>query len=1109
MKILLSFFLVLSAAFGILAQRPKQTKASAAGKKTAEQKALPTPSPTPVLDEKTEFEKAAALELAADRIAAMKKFLVDFPEAEKKADAKEIIAGSHVLIAEEALNSNDTSGAVSNFKLAFEEGPEKFTDIFFNESIVRIPSTLFFRGIRPAAIETASLIESKANGNAPQLLELANFYLSIEDGGEAARIAKAAIAADPQSAVAYSTLALANRMNFDLEASAASYQKALELDPSSVAAKRGLAEMKRALGKPEESVEIYRVLVTADFKDLSARTGLVLSLFDTGKKAEAETEMAKALAEVPGNVVLISGAAYWYATRGDGEKAVDLGKKAVEMEPRYIWSHIALARGLMAKNKPVDAEQVLIRARNYGNFPTLEYEIASARLMAGFYREAAEDLKNSFTVSDGSIHARLGGRVERTDQGFIDLIGLERKASIFEASAAENVEQASRLKSLLIFMQKSGAPSPVEAEISSAADEFVAGTDPMRIHRELFAAEVLLQKRIALPKVLELATSAIDHVDKALEGPNAGAAVMASELYESRSLAFARRDFLLIPDVPKQTLSSIVRGRIEDTAGWALYQQDRYPEAVVRLRRAISVLPDKSAWWRGSMWRLGAALAADGKDAEALDSYIRSYKTDKPDYAKFIIVESLYKKLNGGTEGLEEKIGPERMVSMASIQGALIPASATVPSPEPSASPVVSDPAESSAALPVSDPSREEKKIEKTADPVATTSGPVIPLQTLVTDKPVEDKKKDDPGSTESAAKADLTVSSLPDPKLKEDQAKTSESTETSAASSKSAEQKAETTPPVNTDVESKTKPTDDNVTKPVETPPAVIIPAAVEPQTKTDDIAPETRPKTADPDKSATDPTNSETGSDGKKIPLEGKASSTEKVGAPATDTSIPETDDTARKDEAVPKKPPGDASMLPENATGSKKSGDSKPTVVITDNIQPSRDLTKRPRTTSNKPPPQKATSSANSTASLFEPIIISIPSKKTVESESAKSTVTDEAETIKAEPAAGASRKRIYVPAQSVPPCKITASQESVSVIADGGRVGILIGMEGGDIQDLRSTSSSPRDIEITSEPEIAGMSDRRLYLIKSTSGSRGVYQASFETVCGRKEILVTVR
>jgi hypothetical protein len=97
-------------------------------------------------------------------------------------------------------------------------------------------------------------------------------------------------------------------------------------------------------------------------------------------------------------------------------------------------------------------------------------------------------------------------------------------------------------------------------------------------------------------------------------------------------------------------------GHIE-IAGWSLFNQNKPAEAVIRLRRAVSVMPDKSAWWRSSMWRLGAALQADGKDAEALDSYIRSYSIDKPNGAKYSVVASLYKRVTGSTDGLEKRIG--------------------------------------------------------------------------------------------------------------------------------------------------------------------------------------------------------------------------------------------------------------------------------------------------------------------------------------------------------------------------------------------------------------------------------------------------------------------
>jgi hypothetical protein len=84
---------------------------------------------------------------------------------------------------------------------------------------------------------------------------------------------------------------------------------------------------------------------------------------------------------------------------------------------------------------------------------------------------------------------------------------------------------------------------------------------------------------------------------------------------------------------------------------------DDLPQSTVHLKRAVSVLPADSAWWRSTTWRLGSALALEGKDAEALDFYIRSYKGGQPDPFKYGVIETLYKRVNGSEEGLEAKVG--------------------------------------------------------------------------------------------------------------------------------------------------------------------------------------------------------------------------------------------------------------------------------------------------------------------------------------------------------------------------------------------------------------------------------------------------------------------
>lgn len=647
MKNLAILFLIALLSLGAAAQKTKPAKKPAA--------ALQAKT---FADEKTELEKAAATENAEERIAALQKFIKNFPKSKEKNRALELIVSARAAVADEKLRLGATQSGVKIFNLAVREAPKPVSDKLFTEIVLQIPSNLFFRNQQTAAVEAAKTIEEKIEGNAKQILALATFYLGTENASEAKRLAEKALAIEPDSPSAYQTLGIAHRLSFQLEEAAAAYDKALEFDKDSVVSRRSLAEMKRALGKTDEAARLYREILEKDPSDASAQTGLALSLFGTGKLAEAEAEMQKSLEQTPNNLPLLVGAAYWYAAHEQGAKAVELAERAIAIEPRYTWAHVALARGLMLEKRPLEAERTLLSARQYGNFPTLDYEIANARFQAGFFREAADVLKKTFAVKADSVETRLGGRVPAEAKNFTDLLSLERRAAIFEFAAADNPETAQKLKSLLDFSQKLDAAETNELAVSEAADDFVKGDDKMKLHRQLFAASRLLEKRTAFAKVLELTKSAVSELDSSLEVANPSAAVLADELYESRTLALNRGELVIVPNIPRQTLVSILRGRIEDIAGWALFQENKSGEAVVRLKRAVSVLPEKSAWWRASLWHLGAALDADGKSNEALEVYLKSYANNQePDQAKRIIIEALYQKVNGNTEGLEQKIG--------------------------------------------------------------------------------------------------------------------------------------------------------------------------------------------------------------------------------------------------------------------------------------------------------------------------------------------------------------------------------------------------------------------------------------------------------------------
>lgn len=1055
-----------SFAFGQKPQRPSTKPPTPAKKTVSKPKPVPIPTPVDPAVEKAKLDEALALASAVEKISALRKFIDDFPKSDQRSRAVESLVTARAILGDEKLQANENNEGIELFKLAVSEAPTPIPERLFNEIVSKFPANLFYRDQRAAALEIAEAIEKKAVGNAKQLLNLATFYLGIESGSDAKRLAEAAIGIDPNSVAAYQTLGLANRLNFDLEESAKAYSKALELDSSSVASKRSLAEMKRALGKPDEAAALYREIIAANENDTTAKTGLLLSLFGAGKKAEAEGEMAKSLEQNLKNLGLLAGAAYWYAANDSGEKAVELAQKAVELEPRYIWGHIALACGLMSQKKPVEAERVLVMARQYGNFPTLDYEIASARLMTGFYREAVEELQKSFAMKDGLIQTKLGGRVPREEKSFADLIAYERRASIFEPLAADNPENAAKLKLLFEITQKLNANAPDETELVALTDEFVKGDDKMKLHRQIYSATLLLQKNIALPKVLELAKAAVGNTDAGLEVSTPAAAVMASELYESRTIAFARNEIIVVPDVPRQTLSAILRGRIEELTGWTLFQQKSYPEAVVRFRRAISVLPDKSAWWRSSMWRLGAALEADGKDKEALDSYIQSYRTDRPSALKYVVVEALYKKVHGSTEGLEAKIGPNPLPVVAAAEQPK-PSETIAKAAEPASTQT------EAAATP-------EKSIEKTSAPEtpvnATEKNQTKVDETVTPDKQVEKKAQASEVPAKESPKVENAVAADKQADMK------TQIPESPVKTDQSAEPKTENTAASNKQVDVKTQVPERAVTAPEVAVPKVEIDST--------------------PDKQA----------DAKTQPSNVSANASQ----PQANTEVPAKKDASAdqptnllRDPLLTAEPDPKAVRSAEKPADTKtepKTGN-KPAVIVEDPVGNGRQT-------------------AN-TKDLFEPVIIKVPGsaskpeKEEAEKQAgsviaaAKSETEKRTETKKPiddTVSSGASRLRVVdgKEIRSDTQCSLELSQETVSLINGGGSLGILVSIVGvGDFNDIVTKSSSPKDVEIKVEPEIGGASGRRFYVIKSVSTSVGVYQVTFESPCGKKEIVVRVR
>jgi tetratricopeptide (TPR) repeat protein len=692
-----------------------KTPKTSTAKKTAE----------PIDDEAEAEEVELTLTLPlGKRAEKLKTFLETHPDSKARLRATELLISSHAGLGDQYLKSGDIDKGIQQLMLAIDEAEVTISDKLFSGVIAQIPSNLYLRNQGVAAFKAATTVEAKFGSDPKRLLTIAGFYLGIERGDEVSRLAELAVKAAPDLAEAHRILALGRHMSLQLEEAATEYKRTIELDPASRLSRSSLADLTRATGKPEEALAIYNELLKADPKDRNATTGMVLCLFDLGRKEEAASALDAALTSEPRNLALLSGAAYWFAAHEDYEKAIDFAKRAITIEPRYTWAQIALVRSLIGLKRPLGAERAMRFARQYGKFPTLNYELANVVATMGFYDEAAEILRESFTFRDGAIETLLAGRIPARNTDFIDLLAPERRASIYQTSVADTVANSKMLKNLLALDSSLTTASDSEKVddtlVANAARDFSSGNDPMRAYRQLYAASRLLRKTVALPTALELASDAKKDLDTALDLAIATSAVQADELRGLRAQAIAVGDIPSIADAPRSALSKIMRGRIEDLTGWILFNQDKYPEAIEHLRLAADTLPNGTPSWRNAVWHLGVALEQTGSNNDALESYIGSYNSGPRDPMRRAAIEKLYRKVNGSLDGLDDKIGPATATSVGA------PATSNSTSNESPRSTVASD----SNATPVTNVPTAEKSITSQTSPGEPVSSVATPTAT-------------------------------------------------------------------------------------------------------------------------------------------------------------------------------------------------------------------------------------------------------------------------------------------------------------------------------------------------------------------------------------------
>ncbi|HEX8069249.1 MAG TPA: tetratricopeptide repeat protein [Pyrinomonadaceae bacterium] len=723
-----------------------------------------------------EAELAELLKLpAAERVVRLQAFAEGNAPAALKARAVEHLVSAHAALGDERLQAGDAAGGVAAFRQAVALAPNTMSDRLYVEVVAQFPANLFLRGQGEAAVEVARLVEAKVKDNPQRLLALAPFYLQLEQADEAARLADEALALAPDLAAAHQARGAARRLQLRLDEATAEYRRALELDPKSALSRRNLADLLRATGKPADALALYREQLAADPNDRPAQTGVVLALLDAGQREDAERELTAALEAEPRNLLLLVGAGYWFAAHGDAARALELAGRAVQLEPRYTWAQITAARALVAQQRAADAERALRFARQYGRFPTLDYELANALAAAGLYEEAAEELTHSFALKGDQLETQLAGRVPTQAASFIDLLAPERRASIYQFAPADTEANARALKGLFAFylalsaLDAPGADAAAhESALTAAARDFTAGEDDLRAFRQLYVADRLARRGVALTTAAELAEAAKAGVEAAAATPAASVAVAADELRSVRARAIAAGGTPNFPAVPREALLKILRGRTEELLGWALFNQGKTAEAAVALRRAVSVLPDGSLYARNAQWRLGSVLAAAGQPKDALAAYLKGYDRQAPDPTRRAIIENAYTKVHGSLAGLDALIGPAPAVAEAPAAASPAPISTSPAPARTSSAPARTSPATLPAeyttpsAAPAATPAASAATSATSANTSATPTATPAEVSTPPTETSAQPAPTPTPSETPANNAADAPKTDAP-----------------------------------------------------------------------------------------------------------------------------------------------------------------------------------------------------------------------------------------------------------------------------------------------------------------------------------------------------------
>jgi tetratricopeptide (TPR) repeat protein len=610
-------------------------------------------------NELQDLKSALALEDANARIASLQQYLSAWPNSEQADAAREALVQSFAAIAEKQLATQEIDRALNSLRQALASLPATISNSFFEATLIRIPLAVAVRGYRTEAIVFAREIESRCTDSATRLGALGEFYISLEAAEDAVRALESAAKISPNDARTQRTLGAAYRMALRLKESMAAYRQVISLDPADRRAYYELGNLHRAQGGYQEAIRLYQKQLELDPAHTASIKGLALAYLAQGKTESANVELERIRSlkgsdeEIRQDYFFQTQLAFYYLMHGQPAQARQSAEQALTAEPRFSWGRIAAAEVDLAEERYFEAERHLLAARQYSNFPTLEFTLGKLYLTVEDFDGSIAQFSKAFSYSatDG-FKTRLGGVLDVKRERLEDLLAPEQQAAIFLFEPPTTYNQFRVIESLMrldavLQSEKAGhesgrtnndsVNSADSSGIENAAEEFVEADTLRKPFRALYAAQRLAQSGSATEVAVKLADQALENAEAATKPEG------------------SLRDY---PNYDRDGRLSLFRGRAADAKGWALLKAGRVAEAVAALNTAVEnygSLPEGAK----ARWHLAAARESAGELREALDLYIAAYErpgANESDVRRAVI-ESLYRKIHGSLDGLNERIG--------------------------------------------------------------------------------------------------------------------------------------------------------------------------------------------------------------------------------------------------------------------------------------------------------------------------------------------------------------------------------------------------------------------------------------------------------------------